>query len=413
MLGYSELPSANAMASGRELPALLSRKPPQEKTAMQPCRTSTAGNLQPTQEAHRNNNLHPLVVISPDPAAGRTVEGRQAHITLNDFKTMEGKQFALMKYGSSKALDHYAHRLVQLILQVFPSMQDSPDQFVCIRPGNISLPTAATLLADRIQKALDVPMGRIVRGKALTRDFATLDSAEERAKAMQGLFKYSGPQLDAATAVFLIEDTVVSGSHYVETQRVLEQVGCPLGKVHCICIASVEGLSAKTESELNELYFNPRHADIVQRLIQCLKDVTEDSDPTSRQVKFILNSLPEERFSEFACAFAKEELDFQQWFLLAAPEDGLDLKYPETFKKLSTSYERAQAKADLPSPRQIRGATKTWAPSAPQDAEFSPRAGRAKRVSCAGDFITVYVRLDEIASCENQQGALSGSPSDM
>lgn len=307
----------------------------------------------------KNWNLHALYTISDDLELAQPADGRL--ITAAAFKQETGVSFSKMKYGSSAALDLYSDRMAGQILETFGRAQISkhPARYVLLSPASINLPTAATLLADRIQSAIlhkagvKLEMGRMLRTGHLKVDFAKLKTTEERMAAMAGLFSYEGPSLAGKKKkLIFIEDTVVSGSHYQETQRVmqptLERTGGPgMRALHCFVVANLEKVPPVVESELNEVYFSPQDPLIGRKMVQSLKELTDGADPTSRQVKFVLGTLPkgcpaeapacpEARFKDFAEAFAKESDSLQMFFLAGVTRDNFhqNLKYQPALVEL-------------------------------------------------------------------------------
>eukprot|EP00929_Paragymnodinium_shiwhaense_P124394 TRINITY_DN9977_c0_g1_i1.p1 TRINITY_DN9977_c0_g1~~TRINITY_DN9977_c0_g1_i1.p1 ORF type:complete len:663 (+),score=104.09 TRINITY_DN9977_c0_g1_i1:66-1991(+) len=289
----------------------------------------------------RNNNLHALYTIAPKSFEIHTQPGT-TRVTSEAFMASNGEVFSKMKYGYPVNLHLYASQLETMIRSTFGGLEDKPDDYLLIVPGAIKLPTAATHLAHRLVQLLQIPAGRMARAGHISKDFAKITSAKERAKAMKGAFRYEGPKIADSTKVILIEDTVVSGAHYIETQRALTlETGVPLKNIHCFVVASLEGLENGVEGALNEVYFDPEDSDITDKVMDSLDAVPCGTDPTSRQVKFTLK-LPASAFSQFLEWFKARPAKWQQWLLAAITKDGLDAKFPEPYLRLLDASKASQ-----------------------------------------------------------------------
>lgn len=285
----------------------------------------------------RNHNLFTLVTLEPavtTPLIGDT----SVHMTLDMFKEQEGARFAKMKMGNSESLDYYAEQLAGKIVATFPSIADQPSKFALVKPASIDLPTAATLIEERLKTLLGSNVQEIVveRNSHLEGDFAKM-TEQQRAHALSGSFSLrANSGIDYSSTTFImIEDTVVTGAHYIETQKILQRSGVPIERVNLVAIASLVGLKATVEGALNEEYYSPTDPEIPIKLIESLHAVTQGRCPTSRQVKFILSSLPEAAFSKFQALLGESIPQFQGWFLLCAELDDFQKLYSKRFCELA------------------------------------------------------------------------------
>ena len=87
-----------------------------------------------------------------------------------------------------------------------------------------------------------------------------------RFELIEDNFYYQGPALPKDATVILIEDAVISGAHWVETQRILVKQGLPLSNIYCCCLAKLDSthLQYTLEDQLNHSWVQKHHP---QRLV--------------------------------------------------------------------------------------------------------------------------------------------------
>lgn len=215
----------------------------------------------------------------------------------------EGKRYSLMKYGDMESIKEYSKMLVSRIWNKFGNrILENPDNWILVCPSYFKRPTAAAILVKTTQEILEkkyhvsLKMVRLHRKKTNDREFGELRSIGERQSYIVGNFYYNGQNLSNKNLVFL-EDALVSGTHYVETQKILsEQGGAALKNLHAFFITEVEKEKSKNsnyevEALLNYGWVKKTH---LARLVPILKD--PQTIYTPRMLKFIFGNRERAKF---------------------------------------------------------------------------------------------------------------------
>lgn len=181
----------------------------------------------------RDHNVHALYHID--------------RANLDEFCDSEGITYSLMKYGDRKAIRHYAKALAALIWEEHGhELRATPDQWRVIAPAAFTLQTSAIAvtqaLVDVLRSDYDCPvlLEQLSRAGVSVEDFGSLASSTERQQHISGNFAYGGESLEDLSIIF-VEDALVSGAHFIESQRVLsEQAGADLDRLFAYFIADVD-----------------------------------------------------------------------------------------------------------------------------------------------------------------------------
>lgn len=221
--------------------------------------------------------------------------------TLGEFQRVEGRRFSALKYGDPQSIRYFAQRLAARIWRRHGfRMLKERSAFCIVSPAYRHIPTAAVLLSEKTNEELRTQYGVHVEQVYLSRrelaagDFGKLKSKEAREAQISGNFCVHAGTIAGRTAIF-IEDALVSGTHYLETQRVLvEEGGVRLEDLHAYFIVDVRTEDFATEScgmedVLNHLWIGPSD---IHRLTEVLGSCDEQITP--RMVKLLLaNQLHE------------------------------------------------------------------------------------------------------------------------
>ena len=236
----------------------------------------------------RDHQLYSLYELTPE--------------RLPDFQALEGVRFSKCKHLDRESVAHFASQLAQLISERFlsasassPSTLAPTKTLTVVAPAHRHLKTAGVHLAEAVTERLKELTGLYIQLVYLSRhelndlDFGTLKEASAREALIHQRFYYEGPEL-TGERVILIEDAVISGAHWMETQRALCERGVALERLVCVCIASVnphafvDGDYA-VEDLLNHLWVKGHEP---ARLIQLIQD--PPSQLSARSLKLLLGA---------------------------------------------------------------------------------------------------------------------------
>ena len=212
----------------------------------------------------------------------------------DSFMEQEGKRYSAMKYGDAESIEEYATMLAKQIWNQFSKeIKEHPDDWVLVCPSYFKAPTAAVVLARSTKKIIlekykiDLPMVSIQRKSTNDREFGELKTMAERQSYIVDNFFYEGESLSQKSLIF-IEDALVSGTHYLETQKVLKkQAGADLDNLYAFFVVEVEKEATKAtnyeaEAVLNYGWINGSK---LERLLPILKD--PQTVYTPRMLKFV------------------------------------------------------------------------------------------------------------------------------
>jgi predicted amidophosphoribosyltransferase len=215
---------------------------------------------------------------------------------LDQFQQQDGILFSKFKYLDPYSIDYFAQKLADMIWEQFRlSLIDYPEKFVLLSPAHRHLKSAGVWLTETVhaylktQHNVEVQLASMSRRAINAIDFGKLQASDARQKLIAGNFYYSGPSLDQ-NIVILIEDAVISGTHWIETQRVLvEENHLAHTHIHCACLVNIDAQSFSdgaysVEDVLNHLWVDPTQID---RFIDIIKQPQVEF--STRSIKFLLN----------------------------------------------------------------------------------------------------------------------------
>lgn len=218
---------------------------------------------------------------------------RLKNSSLGEFLLIHAKEYSLFKYGDKKISRKYALALAQQIQTVI-NFSDPSKEIVLMLPARYHLPTSAVLLGKEVARLLasynhiEIPLYELSRSSTLAGDFSALESSESRLSAIDQHFYYEGLSLTGKTVIF-IDDALVSGAHYMETQRVLKNADLNLDELFSFFIVQIDPSNPETEklsseSRLNNYYVSSKHPERLKKIL------LEDDPITPRMLKLILSS---------------------------------------------------------------------------------------------------------------------------
>lgn len=231
---------------------------------------------------NRSHNLSALHTVTKD--------------TLDTFIARDGAAFSKFKYGDPDSIEYFAKGIAAQIWATHGTrLVTDPESFCILAPAYRKAPTSAVALSLQVAEVLSRDYGVTVESTHLSRnvlgsgDYGLLTTKKERESQIFGHFHYEGRPLTGRTVLF-VEDALVSGAHYLETQRVLsEQAGLDLCNLHGYFIADVHAETFtkeqySVENLLNHLWID---RDLVHRLTEILQK--PDSVITPRVLKLLLS----------------------------------------------------------------------------------------------------------------------------
>ena len=277
----------------------------------------------------------------------KTVQFKVNSQNLNSFMEQEGKRYSLMKYGDAQSIEEYSKMLASQIWNEFgKELLDSPKDWLMVCPSYFKAPTAAVTLAKTTREILvrkhqvDLKIVSMHRKSTNDREFGELKTIEERQSYIVGNFYYKGESLNNKNLIF-IEDALVSGTHYLETQKILkEQAGANLDKLHGFFIVEVENenlgdTNYEMEALLNYGWIDGKH---LERLLPILKD--EKTVYTPRMLKFIFGNSDRTNFYSKQLSF----VELNKLYQTAYEENFLEKpKYKDLVENLRTSLSQQLA----------------------------------------------------------------------
>ncbi|MBU1431448.1 phosphoribosyltransferase family protein [Myxococcota bacterium] len=226
---------------------------------------------------NRDHNLNAIFKINAD--------------NFDFFSESFGAEFSKFKYGDPESISLFAGLIASEILEKLgPEIIASPDHWRIVYPARKAIPTAATLLADHVNyillKKYKIDLNKIYlkRRRVFNGDFGEIKSQNTRESQIFDNFFYDGDDLNGKKTIF-IEDALVSGTHYRETQRVLELSGVNLTHIHGFFIADIESKTFVKEGYSVENKINHIWVKSPYEMIEILQK--SDVVVTARMIKFI------------------------------------------------------------------------------------------------------------------------------
>ncbi|MDT7780202.1 MAG: PRTase ComF-like [Acidobacteriota bacterium] len=214
----------------------------------------------------RNHNVSALYTVS-----ARNVK---------NFRRAVGKEFSMFKYGDPQTRRIFAERIAEEVWrEAGREIAADPQAWRVVCPAYHGAPTAAALLAEEVRHVLAHARGvelaavRLHRRNPPRGDFGELRSHGARERRISGNFFYTGESLAGLTLIF-VDDVLVSGAHYRETQRVLERhAGVSPASIRGCFIVDLKakgfaGTKQAAEGILNHLWVGSGRA---ERLIEVLQ----------------------------------------------------------------------------------------------------------------------------------------------
>lgn len=235
---------------------------------------------------NREHNAHALWTVTKENVAA--------------FIDEDGVSFSKTKYGDPDSIRDFASRIAKRMLQEHgEEMVRFPESFCILLPAHRSAPTAASLLGEAIRRifleeyGVDIEVNKMSRGRIAVSDFGKMREETDRKNFVVNDFFYDGPSLRDKTVLF-IEDALVSGASYLETQRALDVVGLDLGAVHGYFITDIRAETfpeerLSIEGVLNRVWV---HEGAFDRLIEIFEK--EGTRTTPRMAKMFLECPWEE-----------------------------------------------------------------------------------------------------------------------
>lgn len=231
----------------------------------------------------RNHNIKALYTVTP--------------VNFDNFADGAGKDFSLLKYGSQKHIEECSEQLLKIIWKDHADeISANPDQWLIVSPATFSLPTSAVLVSEAIERQLLRKYGvrinkiSLKRRKTNSVDFGSLTNLADRQSHIKNNFFFEGPSL-AGKKLLFIEDALVSGTHYQESQRALVEEGKANHKdIFAYFLVNVEqsGIESSDyslESKINQIMMA---ADTPERLLPILRDKSNQITP--RMLKYVFKS---------------------------------------------------------------------------------------------------------------------------
>lgn len=242
-----------------------------------------APEVKPDSVYSRNHNIKALFTVTP--------------VNFDNFAEGAGKTFSLLKYGNQKNIDEYSETLLNLIWKDHADeISAHPDEWLIVSPATFNLPTSAVLVSEAIEKLFVKKYGLNIKKVSLKRrstnsiDFGSLTNMADRQSHIKNNFFYDGPSL-ANKKLLFIEDALVSGTHYKESQRTLVEEGKVKHKnLFAYFLVNVEQSGIKSsdfslESKLNQITMAP---DTPERLLPILRNPSNSITP--RMLKYVFKS---------------------------------------------------------------------------------------------------------------------------
>jgi len=218
-------------------------------------------------------------------------------VNFDYFSSGPGVDFSLMKYGSQEHIEKFADKLVSLIYRDHgEDLSSHPDDWVIVSPAYLRLPTSAALLTESVGNRFKARFGVTLKNVSLKRrttnsiDFGSLQNISQRESHIKGNFYYEGPDLKGKKLLF-IEDALVSGTHYIESQRALTQVaGVSHEHIFGYFLVNVEQAGAENpdfslEAAINHMYIPKDNPEILKNLM-----LNKSNKVTPRVLKYIFSS---------------------------------------------------------------------------------------------------------------------------